>query len=1011
MIESYTPTTWDDLTTTDWDSLYTYDDPMGNVRLDAAYAAGGVSRDGPLVTINWGNGQVVDGLDTPLARDDFNRTAVPAPNWGTSNLGYVWTASINGFSTDGTHGLIKPIALNTIYSATVNGISTTDFDIAAKVKATSLFAGSRGSIYMIGRQQQAAPGDAAYMRLDFNADQIMGYALQIIEGGSFRISLTGLIHDIIHTTGTWFWIRMQGVGQTIRAKVWTDGDPEPGTWKTSLTDTWLDKLPGRVGIGGLLDTGATNPLPYVEFQVDEFISGLHTVAEVGATSAGNSLDDGLPSAATNTSALGVNELSADLLSPIGTDPAVYWSTFRADQYWSDTPRDVAQVAFSSPVLASDGIRSPRVFTGQMIDMPTNDRKVVLKGVSGSRLKLSTLVQPPAVYGFYEGANANFPIMYALLKSGMYVAPPPQEGCRLYMPMSGSVRPMIPDVNQAALPVQGFAHKPTGIVFERPTFIDGPFLEAVECKIDASGVKGIAAWPGGNLQSAPGADYWSQASPKGRIECWIKGIATDVANSLSPSEQQLMVLGFTNQAVSTRCVEIGVSVGRTTFILIDDGVTQVILSGPILPVDNQWHFLGGSWDLTTGDLRLRLDTTELSQVAGFTAFNLGATDATYQLRHIMRSVIPICEVRFTSGTFGPSAKAQWANQVAFEPDVIMRRSLIQLEAVAEMAPREAFEMIQSYAKGDLAKTGFDERDRFLYLTPSYWAEGPQQVVQETLSTENNMARFQPERPASKIFNQVGLTYRKGSVQENFSMIISQSQLVPLAPGATVSLDIPTSAPTVEINNFTLSALTGAALAGSPPSVNNAFSYYTANTATDGTGSYANSSQVSGVITAWDPGRVVVTFRNLTGVNYWITNNVSIPPLGVAGKILDSGDATVEGLQPDSIARRGTRVLRISVPAIQATDHAQRIADEMASILGEPRVTFTAAAWGDGRRAPGDLVLVDDPDQTGINGSYRLSAVSSTHQGDDLQQVIAAVVDWPVMVWGEGIWGETVWGDGS
>lgn len=52
------------------------------------------------------------------------------------------------------------------------------------------------------------------------------------------------------TTLTWYWVRLQATGSTIRYKVWKDGDSEPGSWTASVTDTSLTGS-GFIGIVGI----------------------------------------------------------------------------------------------------------------------------------------------------------------------------------------------------------------------------------------------------------------------------------------------------------------------------------------------------------------------------------------------------------------------------------------------------------------------------------------------------------------------------------------------------------------------------------------------------------------------------------------------------------------------------------------------------------------------------------------------------------------------------------------
>lgn len=74
---------------------------------------------------------------------------------------------------------------------------------------------------------------------------------------------------------TWHWTRLQRTGTTIRQRTWEDGDPEPGTWDYSTTDSSLTS--GYVGVGNFGNAqvvwwdyvavgigGAAAPLPIAE---------------------------------------------------------------------------------------------------------------------------------------------------------------------------------------------------------------------------------------------------------------------------------------------------------------------------------------------------------------------------------------------------------------------------------------------------------------------------------------------------------------------------------------------------------------------------------------------------------------------------------------------------------------------------------------------------------------------------------------------------------------------------
>jgi hypothetical protein len=51
---------------------------------------------------------------------------------------------------------------------------------------------------------------------------------------------------------TWYWVRFRRNGSDLKAKVWEDGTPEPGSWDIERTDA--SNTEGRVGFGSQRDT-------------------------------------------------------------------------------------------------------------------------------------------------------------------------------------------------------------------------------------------------------------------------------------------------------------------------------------------------------------------------------------------------------------------------------------------------------------------------------------------------------------------------------------------------------------------------------------------------------------------------------------------------------------------------------------------------------------------------------------------------------------------------------------
>jgi len=971
--------------------------PLVTIGSVAMLSAGGVelnsfantSVTNPPLTTKFGNLSVLG--------QDLVTTSVGAHPWNV-------VAGPSNFSKAGGLALLRPTAVNVYYLAVVNDIVEADFDIAMRVRATTVFTGFHGSILVFARYQDA--NNWLRFRLDFNPDLVMGWGIEINVAGSTSEIDSGLFDNIQHDTSAWLWVRVQGWGRNIRLKAYPDGVVVPKAWEIYSEDPTFFATPGRSGWGGYLATGNSNTLPYVEFQAETYWQGANSLLDNGRIAVGLSLDDGMPSAVTNTANIGVNEVSADLLGPIGTAPDIYFSTFRTDQPFSDLPRDVAGVGISGQVLADDGVRPVRLFTGQMADIPIDDQSAKLQALSAARLALSAPVQPPAVHGYYEGGEATWVIGYTLFKCGLYVAPKPLDGCRLYLPMNGTTHSYIPDDNRGAASISGvrFIGQGNGI-YDRPRWMDGPFTAAPDLFCDARGVRKIQNGPG-LVWLAPGADFMSQSGYRGRIEAWVKGIPTDAAGSLNTGQGDLFMVRIRNSTAG-RYAALIVRSDRQIRMQLSDGTLAFFYAHSNLPVDNKWHYIAGYWDLgpTGSTVVVRVDGITKAQGSALSYGNLPVVeDATIP---DMQTCLPAVEIRMSSGV--TASKADWPDLEPFTPDVVMRRSILNVDGVAETEAREAFELLSSYAQAELARTGFDGEDRYQYLPLTYWAEPEQQAVQETLSAETNIGqKFKPVRDVRKIFNQVSLGYRETQVQENWSTVYQSSLLAVVPPGQSIYVEAPFSAPAIEMRSLTFSVMSGTALAAAPPSASNAISYITLNDAYDGSGTYATTADVSAAIASWHPGAARVIIKNLSGKTWYLSNNVNLPPLGLAAKAVQAVDATVSAEHSASIAQRGRRVLPVTLDAIQNRTEAQRMAQILVSLLASPRVTLTTDVFPDIRREPGQLYQVSDQDGTGISQAFRLTGVSTSQDGADVQQVVGMEQAWPIAVWGQTNWGEGIWG---
>lgn len=959
-----------------------------------------------------GNGVLAAADTWRLDEAIMSGSPATAASGGTTNLpvpGLVWSGSTTGISQDGDYLVFNPMVLNSLYVMRLGTIEPSiDFDVAIKVRARQLFTGAKGSAYLVARSVDNL--NYLRFRVDFNTDGIMGWGAEQVVAGSASTVISGLSTMPVHNINTWVWLRVQGAGASCRLKVWTDGQFQSDDWTITFQDTVFFGTPGIVGVGAALVAGNTNALPYQSFQFAEFFSGVNAAVDVNRISTSMSLDDGYPQGASDTSSSGVADMTADLGSPVGTQDRVYWSTFRADQPYGDIPRDIAGVGVSSGLVTADGIRTARLFTGQMADTPVNGRQVQLKGISRNRLRMTEPIQPPAINGPYEGCEGTWPVSYALFKSRVYVAPPPLPGCRMYIPFHGSTHPMIPSTNGLSWPYGVNKYStPSTSQWARPTFVDGPFLSGLYCSMKPGDTR---TWQT-NVDTAvfeSGDDFWSQRSAKGRIEFWVRGDPTDLFGSENSTETIMGLVQLT-QNDQGRYVMVGIGCpDRRPYFQVKDGVNTAIIKADPIPSDGQWHFIGASWNLSVSGQNFRLvrDTQLVTSNFGSMAnANLPATDTVDRLR--VRSYLPISELRITSGAFGPNAQASWVKDLPFNPQAIMRRSDVQLEGLAETDMTEAYSYVNAFAQADLAQTGYNEFDQFVYLPPRYWAEPEQQVEIEVFSPDTNLdPDFTPQRAVNRVYNKITVQFKSSTVQQGMTKVYESSETMIIRAHDTVTVVLPTVAPVIQLRDYAWAVRDGATHTGLGIDPYNYVNYVTANTAQDGTGTYASLATLIINVISWDPGSITIQMSNLSNTDFYLANNVNLPVIGMGGKILQVNDDSVVAENTYSVVQRNVRTLPVNAPVLQSRDDALSLARELASRLGQPRIQFTAKVFANPTRTPGRLVRVQDLDATGINTPFRILSVTTAQEGHKIDQTVTAQDSLPVLVWGVGNWGQAIWG---
>lgn len=106
------------------------------------------------------------------------------------------------------------------------------------------YGGTSASLYAWARDASTSSGATGYRMGDSYTGTTIGIIGKYVSGSYSNIYTAG--GGAINATNTWAYIRAQISGNSLRVRVWRDGNAEPNTWSGTGTDNSLST--GRVGI-------------------------------------------------------------------------------------------------------------------------------------------------------------------------------------------------------------------------------------------------------------------------------------------------------------------------------------------------------------------------------------------------------------------------------------------------------------------------------------------------------------------------------------------------------------------------------------------------------------------------------------------------------------------------------------------------------------------------------------------------------------------------------------------
>lgn len=568
--------------------------------------------------------------------------------------------------------------------------------------------------------------------------------------------------------------------------------------------------------------------------------------------------------------------------------------------------------------------------------------------------------------------------------GYFASPLASKFSFLWVPFHGSAHPLSGDV------ISAYIEGPT-TVRRRFEFDAGPFVAATRAL--GTGTTLNATWRGFGDGWPTSVWHLDTGQLGGRIQHWFKRgtgggycsiIITDTEAGLSPT-----------YTIESRIIADGTWTFRVTK---PGGITRTI-TGPTVPADDTWHFIGVHFDSITGSVTFRIDTT--NTVVAMTTWADLTPIVVFQsiTRMLMGDGAAIAELQ-AAGSYDPSSGLKigivvtdaWANE-NFMPTAFIDKSMNVIDVMPFIDDSvDAFGIISAISDAEFAAFFFDADGYPHFRTTRSDVTTTGQTVQKQLTARRTLRDLAYESGVQQIANIISASWITFVPVVNGEAYHANG-VITLNAGDSLTVSVVMAGPVFGSMNVTFSA----------------------DSAIDGSGSDL-SAFVSWVVTTVGAYTVQFTVSNDGGSTLYFVNNSGQPDLIVTASWFapaTNANAPVTYQDITSIRKYGEQPL----PTITGSDWMQRedsaaaLALTLLSDLADAKpVLVNLPIKGDPTLEFGDLVTVVDSFGIGVNGLYRITGKDPSHTPSDgfTQELTvrqaATVAYWDTNFWDDG----TVWG---
>lgn len=186
--------------------------------------------------------------------DFFSRTT--SPGWGTSDTGGVWVNTGGAGDDHYTQGSEAAHELTEVDIARLDlmPVSGTDHEVEVSVGTAALATGGPQLVSVVAR---AADGDNLYMaQLSIATSAAITLSIRKRVAG-VETELDTYTTALTHTAFTFYKLRLQVIGTSVKARTWTASGTDPVGWQVEATDSSLT-TGSNVGCRSVRQTANTN---------------------------------------------------------------------------------------------------------------------------------------------------------------------------------------------------------------------------------------------------------------------------------------------------------------------------------------------------------------------------------------------------------------------------------------------------------------------------------------------------------------------------------------------------------------------------------------------------------------------------------------------------------------------------------------------------------------------------------------------------------------------------------